>query len=96
LLRTSVHDRPRFRRDSQHEHCAKSFNDFINAQRPVELTDRAMPNLTDDVRFLRQQAQRCRRLAKQMTDDMAVTSLHSMADEYEAEAARLNGLAKAR
>jgi hypothetical protein len=42
--------------------------------------------------FLREQAARCRRLARQVADDRARTILAEMADEYEARAAKAEKL----
>jgi len=50
-----------------------------------------LEDTTDEFRAhdLLAQAQRCRRLAKGISDDMAMTTLNRMADEYEAQAASL-------
>jgi hypothetical protein len=39
--------------------------------------------------YLLQQAEKCRRLASSTTDEKVSRTLRSMADEYDAEAARL-------
>jgi len=50
-----------------------------------------LEDTTDEFRAhdLLAQAQRCRRLAKGISDDMAMTTLNRMADEYEAQAQEL-------
>jgi len=50
-----------------------------------------LEDTTDEFRAhdLLAQAQRCRRLAKGISDDMAMTTLNRMADEYEAQAEEL-------
>jgi hypothetical protein len=44
----------------------------------------------EEAKFLRHQAQRCRRLAQAITDEQAVAALEKMAAEFDARAAALD------
>ena len=45
--------------------------------------------MSDDAAFLREQARRCRRLARSISTPDVVSSLTQMADEYDARAEKL-------
>jgi hypothetical protein len=48
----------------------------------------AEPRMSEDAAFLREQAQRCRRLARAIAAPDVVATLNQMASEYEARAER--------
>ena len=52
--------------------------------------------MSDDAAFLREQARRCRRLARDISTPDVVRTLTQMADEYEARAAILEAKAESR
>jgi hypothetical protein len=49
----------------------------------------AGPEMSEDVAFLREQARRCRRLARDISTPDVVRTLIQMAEDYEARAGRL-------
>jgi hypothetical protein len=51
----------------------------------------AMRRMSDDAAFLREQARRCRRLARDISTPDVIKTLTLMADDYDARAEKLEG-----
>ena len=52
--------------------------------------------MSEDAAFLREQARRCRRLARQISTPDVVRTLNQMADDYDDRAEKLDGKAEPR